>query len=167
MKKILLSPLLLTFLQQEAGAQYHRPPDKPFEIMERAFASRNTDATARTNNALVHQTITDLGEIAEGQIYQFKASPTKGHYYPQDYLYVRQSDVSSISIPESSGISSVSLSANNQFIVTLDTKDRYGDYSQQFSVATAYGNLVFVVNAHIVDAGVLKAATVQKKTDLQ
>lgn len=167
MKILLLLSFLWPVLQQEARAQYRRAPDRPFEVMERAFTTRNTEATARMNNAVQSNNTTDLGEIAEGQTYQFKASLKQGQYYPQDYRYMRQSDISSISIPENSGINSVSLSANNQFIVTLDTKDRYGDYNQQFTVGTTYGNLVFVIKAHIVDPGVLKAAADHKKNALR
>lgn len=160
--------LLLPLLQEEAEAQIYDPLRSG--TLNRKLANdplrdpitdvrRLNDINVSLNSrwkSTVNRAVADLGEIAEGQIYRFKVNPRKINNYPANHLFLGVSRVSSILIPENSGIESFNLSTG-EFLATLDTKDRYGDYSQEVVVVTNDGVLTFVIKAHIVDAGALKA----------
>ncbi len=141
--------------------------DPLYDPIAEARLQRNIDPTLNPRSkSTIHRTITDLGDIAEGQFYQFGVNTGDPKAYPANHLFMNGFRISSILIPEKSGIRSFDL-ATGKILATLDTKDRYGDYSQEIDMVTDEGVITFVIKARIVDAGVLKATTAQKKTDLQ
>lgn len=178
MKKILLLSFMLPLLWQETSAQNYNPlktdvpnrkllHDPLHDPITYVRPQDNIDANLSSRKqATIHRTITDLGEIAEGQLYGFRVNVGNAKSYPSDHQFLKICKVSSILIPENSGIRTFDLTTD-KIIATLDTKDRYGDYRQEIDMVTYDGVITFVIKAHIVDAGVLKAALDQKKADVQ
>lgn len=117
--------------------------------------------SARMAQAKTNQTI-DLGQIPEGELYTFKTviayqqgySPAVGNV---NYTYptTSKSCITGYDYDENAGITSIILQPHNILNITLNTKDRYGNYAQELRVNTQMGPIVYRIKATIVDKSVL------------